>query len=71
MCYSNYSGARCNESISHKNCDENGTLDENSQTCVCKEGYSGTICDLCDTGFTKSSNDDCIGEFYYIKNIFH
>ena len=33
-------------------CLNNGTVDENCQTCACDTGYTGLNCSSCDNGYT-------------------
>ena len=43
-------------------CSSNGTINcDVYGNCVCREGYTGTKCDLCQSGYSKNASGMCIG----------
>ena len=45
-------------------CSSNGTINcDVYGNCVCREGYTGTKCDQCQSGFSKNASGMCIGTF--------
>ena len=46
-------------------CSSNGTINcDVYGNCVCREGFTGTKCDLCQSGFSKNDAGMCIGKIY-------
>ena len=45
-------------------CDENGTIRrESSGSCTCKNGFSGSACNECTSGYYKTKDSFCVGKY--------
>ena len=49
-------------------CSTNGTFNcDVYGNCICREGYTGTKCDQCQSGYSKNDSGMCIGMKALIK----